>query len=180
VSLLLENNSTVDEYLKNVSIQNKSSAEIYRYRLITFQKFVRQQYNLTLDQLIDTMTQMGHGPKIDVYKLLGAYVSYLKENTTTAPLTIKHYLSTVRNYLESFDIVISPRTLKFKVKTPKVVRCEKEALTKEDIRTILEACTSIRQKTYILFWHLLVVVPPRLYLFVKWILTGIKIQLPFF
>jgi len=97
------------------------------------------------------MTQMGHGPRVDVYQLLSGYVEYLKDNVTTVPLTIKHYLSTVRNYLESFDITILPHKFKRKVRTPRVVRTEKEALAKEDIRTILEAARSIRQKTYLLF-----------------------------
>jgi integrase len=58
----------------------------------------------------------------------------------------------VRNYLETSGIELSPRRYKLSVKTPRVKRSEKEALNKEDIRIILNACGhSLRLKTYVLF-----------------------------
>lgn len=63
------------------------------------------------------------------------------------PITIQHLMSTVRNYLETFGVELSLRRYKLKVKTPRVIRSEKEALTKEDIR-----CThSQKLRTYIHF-----------------------------
>jgi hypothetical protein len=71
VILTLDSSSaTVNKYLKGVSNQNINTAEVYKYRLVSFRKFVKQEYNLSLDELITTLTTYGHGPKIDVYELL--------------------------------------------------------------------------------------------------------------
>jgi integrase len=45
---------------------------------------------------------------------------------------------------------ISPRKSKIKVKFPKTVRKNKEALSKEDIIDILNVCSDIRLKTYVM------------------------------
>lgn len=65
-------------------------------------------------------------------------------------LTLKQRVVTVKNFLEYNDVDISPRKFKFKVKLPKVVKKSKEALTKEDIVDILNACADIRLKTYVM------------------------------
>jgi integrase len=59
-------------------------------------------------------------------------------------------VSTVRNFLETFDVEISLRKFQFKVRMPRAVRSHKEALTKTDVQTILNACSNIKLKTYIL------------------------------
>jgi integrase len=53
--------------------------------------------------------------------------------------------------LEYSDIDISPRKFKLKIRLPKVVRKNKEALSKEDVVDILNACSDIRLKTYVMF-----------------------------
>jgi integrase len=57
---------------------------------------------------------------------------------------------TVKNFLEYCDVDISPRKFKLKVKLPKIVRRNKEALSKEDIVDILNTCSDIRLKTYVM------------------------------
>jgi integrase len=57
---------------------------------------------------------------------------------------------TVKNFLEYHDIGISPRRFKLKVKLPKTIRKNKEALSKEDIVEILNAASDIRIKTYVM------------------------------
>ena len=57
---------------------------------------------------------------------------------------------TLKNFLEFYDVDISPRKFKLKVKLPKVVRKTKEALSKEDVIDILNACSDIRLKTYLM------------------------------
>ena len=57
---------------------------------------------------------------------------------------------TVKNFLEYHDIDISPRRFKLKVKLPKTIRKNKEALSKEDIIEILNAASDIRIKTYVM------------------------------
>ncbi|MFL6423742.1 MAG: tyrosine-type recombinase/integrase [Nitrososphaeraceae archaeon] len=57
---------------------------------------------------------------------------------------------TIKNFFEYYDVDISPRKFKLKVKIPKVIRKSKEALSKEDIINILNACSEIRLKTYVM------------------------------
>jgi integrase len=60
-------------------------------------------------------------------------------------------LSTTRSFLETFDVDISPRKYKLKVRTPRIVKQDKEALSRQDVQTILNACHHFRLKTYTLF-----------------------------
>ena len=83
--------------------------------------------------------------------MLSNYVSYLHNNGKVSPITIKQRLSTARSYLETFDVDISPGKFKVKVKMPLVIQTTKEALAKEDIINILNACSSIKLRTYVLF-----------------------------
>ncbi|MFL6511039.1 MAG: tyrosine-type recombinase/integrase, partial [Nitrososphaera sp.] len=60
---------------------------------------------------------------------------------------------TVKNFFEYFDIEISPRKFKLKVKLPRLVRRSKGALSKEDIidiLNILNTCSDIKLKTYVM------------------------------
>jgi integrase len=57
---------------------------------------------------------------------------------------------TAKSFLEYHDVEISPRKFKLKVKLPKVVRRKKEALSKEDTINILNNCSDIRLKTYVM------------------------------
>ena len=66
-------------------------------------------------------------------------------------MKLKNYVITIKNFLEYSDIDISPRKFKLKVRLPKVIRKNKEALSKEDIVDILNACSDIRLKTYVMF-----------------------------
>ena len=63
---------------------------------------------------------------------------------------MKQRVITVKNFLEYHDVDISPRKFKLKVKLPKSIRKNKEALSKEDISDILNACSDIRLKTYVM------------------------------
>jgi integrase len=63
---------------------------------------------------------------------------------------MKQRIITVKNFLEYHDVDISPRKFKLKIKLPKSIRKNKEALSKEDISDILNACSDIRLKTYVM------------------------------
>jgi integrase len=78
---------------------------------------------------------------------LNEYISYLS-NTNISSITIKQRVVTVKNFFEYYDIDISPRKFKLKVKLPRTIRKNKEALSKEDVTDILNACSDIRLKTY--------------------------------
>ena len=83
--------------------------------------------------------------------MLSSYVSYEHKKGSVTPITIKARIGTIRTFLEYNDVEISPRKFKLKVKMPKVVRQTKEALDKQDFVNIINACSNIKLKTYVMF-----------------------------
>ena len=124
---------------------NKNTANEYKFRLHTFEKFVLLQYNYTIDNLIDHITHS----KLDPYEILSDYCINLQEARLHSS-TLKNRVITAKNFLESNDIDINPRKFKLKVKFPKTIRRIKEALDKNDITNILNSCSDIKLKTYVM------------------------------
>jgi hypothetical protein len=81
MTLLLHNN-TLNKFIEGVSISNKNTAFFYRRRLETFRLFILDKYNMSLDELILTLTTVSHGPKVDIYDLLSEYVGYIHKKKT--------------------------------------------------------------------------------------------------
>jgi integrase len=126
---------------------NKCTANTYLKRLNNFKKFVLNEYTtISTDNLIKRIKE---GTE-NVYDLLNTYCAHLSSSNISV-LTIKQFVVTVKGFLEYHDIEISARKFKIKVKLPKVIRKNKEALPKEDVIDILNACSNIRLKTYIMF-----------------------------
>jgi integrase len=136
----------ISAYITNTEAMSQSTARAYEYRLNAFDSFVSSKYHTSTDNLIEQIKE-GHE---DPYKVLSSYVAYLQGNRHLSSLTLKQELITVKNLLEYNDIDISPRKFKLKVKVPKVIRKSKEALDKEDIVNILNSCSDIRLKTYVM------------------------------
>jgi len=139
----------VSKYLTNVAIMNESTAVKYNERLKKFVVFVSKHYGLDIDEIIKRIMRS----KVDVYNVLSNYILYLKEtinNGNISPITLKNHTITIKNFLEYSDIDISPRKFKLKVRLPKVIRKNKEPLSKEDVVDILNACSDIRLKTYVM------------------------------
>ena len=125
---------------------NNSTANEYKFRLTHFEKFVYSHYsNSTIDNLIDDII----GLKINPYEILGDYCIYLQE-TGLHSSTLKNRVITVKNFLEFNDVDISPRKFILKVKFPKNIRRIREALDKNDITNILNSCSDIKLKTYVM------------------------------
>jgi integrase len=116
--------------------------------LLFFERFINENYSFSVDNL--TIKKIIN---INIYDLLSAYVSYLINksgegtNHSISNLRIKQRLVTVRNFLEYWDIEISPRKFKIKVKIPKIVKRDKQALTRSDVLKIPESCSNIKFKT---------------------------------
>jgi integrase len=142
---------TVETFVNNAGYVNKGTARECRKRLKLFAKFVNESNSISLDELVETLTIMGHGPRIDVYQLFSQYIGWLQQRGNMSPRSIKTWVSTARHYLETLDVEISPRKWQLKIKMPRIIRSQKESLTKEDIQTILNACSSIKLKTYLLW-----------------------------
>ena len=139
--------NTVTSYIRNVSTMNKSTAREYFSRLEDFKGFMQSEYDnlLSVDKLLLKIKKGNQDP----YNLLNSYAAYLNNRSISA-VTLKQRIVTVKNFFEYWDIDISPRRFKLKVKLPKVVRKKKEALSKEEIIEILNVCDNIRLRTYVI------------------------------
>ncbi len=101
--------------------------------------------------LIHLTTQATKIVKTTVRQMtLSNYVIFLQNNSNISPTTLKARIITAKNFLEYSDVDIIPRKFKLKVKIPKVIRKSKEALSKDDVSAILNACSDIRLKTYVM------------------------------
>lgn len=143
-------NELVTKYINNVRSMNNSTAIQYESRLGDFADFIYKTYGYNVDDLVDKIVNNGNYKKTDLnpYDILSGYTAYL--TGTIAPTTIKQRIVTVKNFFEYCDVEVSPRKFKFKVKLPKSVRKDKKALSKEDVVEILNACSNIRLKTYVM------------------------------
>src|SRR5919198_667964 len=118
---------------------NKRTAREYYLRLLGFQEFVNNRYGtknqteVTLDDIIANIKEDSE----DVYEILSDFVSHLQTKYDISALTLKQKVVTVKNFFEYCDVDVSPRKFKLKVKLPKVIRKNKQALSKEDIIDIL-------------------------------------------
>jgi len=141
------NNIAIIKFVTNVSGMSKSTAYQYYARLTNFETFVLSEYSTNVDDLIKKIKNGLY----DVYDILGRYVLFLQNNGNVSTTTLQQRVITTKNFLEYHDIDISPRKFELKVKLPQTIRRNKEALSKEDIIDILNACSDIRLKTYVMF-----------------------------
>jgi len=125
---------------------SKSTSKEYYTRLNSFENFLLKDLKKDTDHIIEDI-KVGSD---DVYDILSGYSVYLQNNSDISAITLKQRIITAKNFLEYHDVDISPRKFKFKIKLPRVIRRNKDALNKEDIINILNACSDIRLKTYIM------------------------------
>jgi integrase len=141
-----QSSDAISKYVNKISEGSENTGYQYLKKLQEFERFITQNYHFNIDELTITKTFV-----TDIYKLLSNYVTYLVTKNNISNLTIKQRVTTVRNFLEYYDFEISPRKFKLKVKIPKPVRRHKEALSKEDITKILETCSNIKLKSFLMF-----------------------------
>jgi integrase len=138
--------SAIQIYIRNVSTMAESTAYQYLSRLKDFENFVvANMNNLGVDKLLIQIKKGNQDP----YDILNNFAADLKNRNISAP-TLNQRIITAKNFFEYCDIEISPRKFKLKVKLPKIIRKNKEALSKEDIIEILNVCDNIRLRTYVI------------------------------
>jgi integrase len=145
VSRIRSSDDMIFEYVSNIRMMNKLTAKQYYSRLQIFEIFVEDKYSLGVEDIISKVKDSN----IDPYSLLKEYAKYLSESKIST-VTVKQRVVTVKNFLEYQDIDISPRRFKLKVKLPRTIRRNKEAISKEDVVEILNAASDIRLKTFIM------------------------------
>ena len=122
-------NVVLYKYIRNMSIMNTRMAHEYYLRLISFQKFITSRYKTKIkngnkDALDNIITQINKGSE-DPYEILSDYITYMQTNYNISTVTLKQRVITVKNFLEYYDVDISPRKFKLKVKLPRTVRKNK-------------------------------------------------------
>jgi integrase len=137
---------SISKFIKRVGIQNKNTAKQYQSRLLSFERFVLKEYKKSN---VDKLIQQLKDKEIDPYDILNDYCLFLKNNNISS-LTFKEKIITVKTFLEYNDIEISPRKFKLKVRYPKSVLKHKEAIDKNDIVRILNGCSDIKLKSYVM------------------------------
>jgi len=145
-SRLLKEDLVID-YYSTISAMNKSTADQYISRLNIFSNFLNSELNIfTINNLINKIKD----ESIDPYSVLSRYCSYLRNSNNISTITIKQRVVTIKNFFEYCDIEISPKKFKLKVRLPKAVKKNKEALSKKDVIDILNNCSDIKLKTYVM------------------------------
>lgn len=139
------------KYVNNVKSMSNSTAQVYKNHLDDFAKFVHKTYKCNIDNLVHKILNYDNQNKVtklNPYDVLSSYTASL--TGSIAPITIKQRIVTVKNFFEYCDIEVSVRKFKLKVKLPRSVQKDKKALTKGDIADILNACSNVRLKTYVM------------------------------
>ena len=138
--------SLLIKFIGSVSIRNKNTAKQYHLRLLLFVKFVKEKYKTTMDNLIQQLKTREY----DSYDVLNDYCIFLQNNYNLSSITFRDKIITVKTFLEYNDIELSPKKFKLKVRFPKTIFRHKEAIDKEDIIKILNGCSDLRLKTYVM------------------------------
>ena len=129
---------------------NSIKLYFFGWVLKPFESFTMNSYNIDLDSLIINIQE----GKYNVYDILSEFTSYLQDHNYNKPLsstTLRNRIKAVKNFLEFNDVDISNNKFKLKIRLPKSNKEKQEALTKDDIRDIILACSDIRLKTYVMF-----------------------------
>jgi integrase len=134
------------KFIKGVSIRNKNTAKQYYSRLTLFQKFVNKKFEINIDKLIQKLKSKEYDP----YDILNDFCVFLQDNRNLSSISFRDKIITVKTFLEYNDIEITPRKFKLKVRFPKPIFRHKEAIDKEDIIKILNGCSNLRLKTYVM------------------------------
>ncbi len=140
------NSKLIAAYIQNLEASNHGTARNYRFKLNIFNSFSLRKYKTDADNLIEEIKQ----EHTDPYRVLNAFIQYLQHDHNLSPNTLKQHVMIAKNLLEYYDVDVIPRKFKLKVKIPKTIRKNKQALSKNDIINILNSCADIRLKTYVM------------------------------
>jgi integrase len=137
---------SLEKFIKSVTVRNKRTAVQYNFRIALFEKFVKEKYKISLDELLKKIKRTEYVP----YDVLNDYCIFLQNNYNIASVTFRDRIITVKNFFEYNDIEISPQKFKLKVRFPKTIFRHKKAIDKEDIIKILNGCSDLRLRTYVM------------------------------
>ena len=142
----IQTSESLKKFIQSVTVRNKITAIQYNSRLLIFERFLKKNYKINLDNLIQKIKSTEYNP----YDIFNDYCIFLQNNYNLGSLAFRDKIITVKTFLEYNDIEISPRKFKLKVRFPKIVLRNKAAIDKEDIIKILNGCSNLRLKTYLM------------------------------
>ena len=146
----LQNDSQlISKFIKSVSVRNKNTAKQYQSRLLFFERFVLKEFDNKKSNVDKLIQQLKNG-ELDPYDILNDYCLFIQNNYNVSSITFRDKITTVKTFLEFNDIELSPRKFKLKVRYPKTIFKNKEAIDKDDIIKILNGCSNLRLKTYVM------------------------------
>ena len=140
------NSESISKFIKSVNVRNQNTAKQYYLRILLFEKFLDIEYSINSDKLIQQLKDKERDP----YDILNDFCIFLQNNYNLSSITFRDKITTVKTFLEYNDIEISPRKFKVKVRYPKTVIKHKEAIDKDDVIKILNGCSDLRLKTYVM------------------------------
>lgn len=140
--------SAMKNYLSTIRSANQLSANVYRDHVKAFEAFTLSKYNLGLDDLLVSVKE----GKYNIYGVLSDFTFYLQNEyrNKLSTNTLRIRVRVVKNFIEYCDVDISDAKFRLKVRLPKGIRNNKEAIDKDDIRDILNSCSDIRLKTFVM------------------------------
>ena len=141
-----EETKSLTNFLETIRLRNENTAAQYQSRLLLFEGFIHQRYDINLDELIKKL----NNTELNVYDILNKYCIFIKDNSQILSSTFRDKIITAKTFLEYNDVEISPKKFKLKVRFPKTVFRNKEAIDKKDIVKILNGISDLRLRTYVM------------------------------
>jgi integrase len=150
-TLLIEQQSKVQEFLDSVARNSEKSKKLYFTGLSHFQTFLsssNKYSEFTVDSILKPVVEN----QINIYTLIDNFISYLttKHKNKLSANAISLYVAAVRSYFLYHDVDIVSGKFKRRVRLPKKFREDEEPLDASDIRIILLSCNNRRLKAYLL------------------------------
>ena len=136
----------VSIFLKSMQKNSRITGITYETSLSYFQSFLDVESEHDLQTILVAITKN----EINVYTLLEQFVTFLTERKSLSPGSVRQYVVGFRSYLAYYDIDVIPSKFRRKVKMPRILHNEQEAIDVKDIRNILLNCSNRRLKTFIL------------------------------
>jgi len=136
----------VSIFLKSVQRNSLRTGITYETSLTYFQSFLDVEGKYDLETIIEAVIKN----EINVYTLLEQFVTFLTDRKSLSAGSVRQYLVGFRSYLGYYDIDVNPSKFRRKVKMPRILHLDQEALDVTDIRNILLNCSNRRLKTFIL------------------------------
>jgi integrase len=140
----------VVDFLQTKARRSPRTALAFYRGLEHLSTYIVQQYpGYDIQNIISAVKEN----KVDLYKLLNSFVTFLQKETLNGPelmpRTIILYMTAAKSYFAYCDIDISTNKYRYRVSLPPLYREDEQAIDAQDIRKILQHCDNRRLKAYL-------------------------------